>query len=99
MFHETMPPCSLILHDQSAGHDLKGHPESEQRIDQIRPFLPENHPYIPVFPASLYDILRVHQQDYLSRLQGISRNCRPGAVAFLDPDTYVTPRSWEAARG
>jgi len=99
MFHETMPPCSLVLNDRSAGHDLKGHPESEERIDQIRPFLAGNLSRIPVFPASIDDLLRVHQQEYLFRLQGISSDCRPGAVAFLDPDTYVTPRSWEAALG
>jgi acetoin utilization deacetylase AcuC-like enzyme len=99
MFHETMPPCSLVLNDRSVRHDLKGHPESEERVDQIRPSLPGNMACIPAPLASMDDLLRVHHQEYVYRLQGLSTQCRPGAVGYLDSDTYVTSGSWDAARG
>jgi acetoin utilization deacetylase AcuC-like enzyme len=99
MFHDKMPPCSLVLNDRSVHHDLKGHPESEERIDQIQPSLPARMARIPAPLASMDDLLRVHHPEYVCRLQGLSTQCRPGAVAYLDSDTYVTSGSWDAARG
>lgn len=93
-----MAHCSLILNDCSIRHDLKGHPESETRMDQIRPFLPERMARIPASPAPMEDLLRVHPQEYLSRLEDLSLRFRQGAVAYLDSDTYVTSGSFEAAR-
>ncbi|MDD1708680.1 MAG: histone deacetylase [Methanoregulaceae archaeon] len=93
-----MPPCCLILNDCSVRHDLKGHPESEIRIGSILPFLPESTTRIPAISASMEDLLKVHLQEYLSRIEDLSIRCRPLGVAYLDSDTYVTPGSWEAAR-
>ena len=94
-----MPPCSLVLNDRSVRHDLRGHPESEVRIDRIRPFLPDSMTLVPAPLASMDDLFRVHSREYVYRLQGLSTQCRPGAVAYLDSDTYVTSGSWDAARG
>jgi acetoin utilization deacetylase AcuC-like enzyme len=94
-----MPPCSLILNDRSVHHDLKGHPESEIRIHQILPFLPGSMARIPAPLASMDDLLRVHPQEYLSRLEDLCKGCRPGAAGYLDADTYVTSGSWDAACG
>lgn len=94
-----MPPCCLILNDRSVHHDVKGHPESEQRVEQIRPFLPGSMTRIPAPLASMDDLLRVHQPEYLSRLEDLCTRCRPGAAASLDSDTYVTSGSWDAACG
>jgi acetoin utilization deacetylase AcuC-like enzyme len=99
MFHEEMPPCSLILNDRSVYHDVKGHPESEIRMEQIRPFLPGSMNRIPAPLASIDDLLRVHHQEYLSRLEDLCSRCRPGTAGYLDSDTYVTSGSWDAARG
>lgn len=99
MFHYTMSPCCLILNDHSVRHDVKGHPESEQRVEQIRPFLPGSMTRIPAPLASMDDLLRVHQPEYLFRLEDLCTRCRPGAAGYLDSDTYVTSGSWDAARG
>jgi len=93
-----MPPCTLVLNDMSVDHDLKGHPEAEIRMEQIRPFLPDTIASIRAPPASMDDLLRVHQPEYLCRLEDLSGRCRPGGVAFLDSDTYVVSGSWDAAR-
>ena len=93
-----MPPCRLILNDCSVRHDLKGHPESEIRIDSILPFLPESTSRSLAIPASMEDLLKVHQQEYLSRIEDLSIRCQPRGVVYLDSDTYITPGSWEAAR-
>lgn len=94
-----MPPCCLILNDRSVRHDVRGHPESEQRVEQILPFLPGSMTRIPAPLASMDDLLRVHQPEYLSRLEDLCTRCRPGVAGYLDSDTYVTSGSWDAARG
>lgn len=94
-----MPPCTLILNERSASHDLKGHPESEVRIDQVCPYLrKQGAGTIHASEAAMEDLLRVHRPEYLARLADLSARCRPGGVAYLDSDTYVTGGSWAAAR-
>ncbi|HNB04115.1 MAG TPA: hypothetical protein PLV88_07465, partial [Methanoregulaceae archaeon] len=67
-----MSPCILVLNDQSICHDLKGHPESEQRMEQIRSILPGGRIVLPASPVSMDDLLRVHMSEYLSRLEDLS---------------------------
>lgn len=98
IFPYGMSPCILVLNDQSICHDLKGHPESEQRMEQIRSILPGGRIGLKAPPVSMDDLLRVHMSEYLSRLEDLSGRCRPGGVAFLDSDTYVVSGSWDAAR-
>lgn len=94
-----MPPCSLILNERSVAHDLTGHPESEVRIENLRPYLRERAAVtIHASEAQMEDLLRVHRPEYLARLADLSDRCRPGGVAFLDSDTYVTRGTWAAAR-
>ncbi len=93
-----MPPCTLLLNDRSVHHDLKGHPESELRMEQIRSSLQGNRRSLQASPAPMDDLLRVHMPEYLSRLEDLSGRCRPGGAAFLDSDTYVVADSWDAAR-
>ncbi len=42
--------------------------------------------------ASLNDLLEVHSREYVERIQNLSRS-----FSMIDPDTYVSPGTWEAA--
>jgi acetoin utilization deacetylase AcuC-like enzyme len=72
-----------------------GHPESPGRLTAIlrgleRSGLLARMRAVPVRPASRDELLAVHDAALLSELES------PGA-RYLDPDTYRSERSWEAA--
>ena len=88
----------LAVTDHAEGHHVPGHPERPDRVtaalagireldlgSSVRLALPA--------PAERRALRRVHSGDYLASLEVLSRS---GGGA-LDPDTYVTPSSWEAA--
>ena len=84
---------AFLAHDPGGGH-----PESRQRLEAIVTHLqrtdvwPKLHPLTP--PLATRDILQlVHPPAYLDQLE---RACRSGPTA-LDPDTIVSPGTWEAA--
>lgn len=93
-----MPPCTIIQNPLSVRHDAAGHPESEIRMEHILPALPGSLATVTAPPARMEDLLRVHQEEYLCRLKDLSAGCPPGAVWHLDPDTYLTSGTWDAAR-
>ncbi len=72
-----------------------GHPESPRRLKSIldqldASGLPARLKRIPVTPATRESLLAVHDGAYLEEL------ALPGE-RYLDPDTFVSSRSWEAA--
>jgi len=72
-----------------------GHPESSRRLSRILEYLGESGligrlTNIPVTPADRETLLAVHDAAYLDEL------ARPGE-RYLDPDTYISSRSHEAA--
>jgi acetoin utilization deacetylase AcuC-like enzyme len=72
-----------------------GHPESPRRLQRIGEHLVESGlidslERIPVRPADREALLAVHDAGYLDAL------ARPGE-RYLDGDTFVSARSWEAA--
>ncbi|MGQ9517196.1 MAG: histone deacetylase family protein [Anaerolineae bacterium] len=79
-------------------HDLPGHPENSRRLLAIRSTLEESDllpaltlvPAQPIPPELLH---RVHAPVYC---QYVERMAQRGG-GFLDADTYVTPRSYDAA--
>ena len=79
-------------------HDLRGHPENRERLRQIMEAL-EGHGVlrdmvqVPAVPVSLERLQRVHSPAYVEQVRRISE--RGGGS--LDPDTYVSRRSYEAA--
>jgi len=93
-----MPPCTIIQNPLSVRHDAAGHPESEIRMEHILPALTGSLATVTAPPARMEDLLRVHQEEYLCRLKDLSAGCPPGAVWHLDPDTYLTSGTWDAAR-
>jgi acetoin utilization deacetylase AcuC-like enzyme len=80
-------------------HNLTGHPESASRLQAIMRRLEsegmlERLVHIPARAATDEQIARVHLRSYLANLKRMAE--RGGG--YLDPDTYVVPASWEAAR-
>jgi len=79
-------------------HDLRGHPENRDRLMRIMALLEEKGviaqltPIAPT-PISMERLERVHEPGYIKWVQEVAE--RGGG--YLDPDTYVAPRSYEAA--
>jgi acetoin utilization deacetylase AcuC-like enzyme len=76
-----------------------GHPERPARAEAVRDALiaagiAKRGVHVPIRPASDEELVRVHSAKYLAELE---RNL-PGKSGWLDPDTYFSPRTWEAAR-
>jgi acetoin utilization deacetylase AcuC-like enzyme len=88
----------LAVTDHAEGHHVPGHPERPDRVAAALAGIRELdlgssvRLAVPV-PAEPRALRRVHTGDYLAGLEALSR----GGGGALDPDTYVTPSSWEAA--
>ena len=79
-------------------HDLPGHPESRARLERIMRTLAEEGllrrmTLIPPRPVDLGLLARVHVESHIAAVRQIAG--RGGG--YLDPDTYVTSASYDAA--
>jgi acetoin utilization deacetylase AcuC-like enzyme len=79
-------------------HEMGGHPEGADRLSHIMGHLEASDlwPRLGVVsprPASVDDILSVHTRPYLE----VVRAAAESGGRWLDPDTYVSPRSYEIA--
>ena len=79
-------------------HDLRGHPENRQRLRTIMRVLEERGMLerlqpIPAVPIARERLERVHDGRYVDEVRGVAQ--RGGG--HLDMDTYVSPRSYDAA--
>ncbi len=79
-------------------HRQAGHPERPGRIDAVMAGIGDlglgsDLVIVPSRPAGPGDLATVHTADHLERLR---RQSSSGGGA-LDPDTYLTPGSWDAA--
>ena len=79
-------------------HDTGYHPESGQRLEAIMAHLKETGlikqlTAIRPRPATVEELAYVHQESYISELQDVA--ARGGG--WLDPDTVMSPGSWDAA--
>ena len=80
-------------------HAPSGHPECPERLAAARDALeaagvPARADRVAVRPASDEELARVHRGGYLDDLV----RELPGQHGYLDPDTFFSPHSWEAAR-
>jgi len=80
-------------------HDLRGHPESQQRLKTILRVLDEHKMRerltpIPAMSITPERLERVHEPRYIEQVRYMAE--RGGG--HLDMDTYVHPASYEAAR-
>jgi len=92
-------PVAFIFHEDCLRHSNgPGHPERPERVAAIRDHLKrcgllDRLLELRPEPCPLDRIARVHSRDYI---ESIRRICER-APAQLDPDTAVSPGSWEAA--
>ncbi|MFB0545975.1 MAG: histone deacetylase [Anaerolineae bacterium] len=79
-------------------HNLWGHPESQERLVVTIRLLEEQGvsakmTQVPASPISLESLSMVHRSDYIETVRLVAE----GGGGHLDADTYVVPRSHEAA--
>lgn len=79
-------------------HNLPGHPENRNRLEAIMSLLEEQGVLermvkLPASPISIERLERVHRPDYIRTVKQMSES----GGGHLDLDTYVSPRSYEAA--
>jgi acetoin utilization deacetylase AcuC-like enzyme len=75
-------------------HAIRGHPEGPARLTGIPGLLDSLKPQlVDPRPVDKEFLSLVHTTGYLDRLEYISGD----APRMLDPDTYITPFSWQAA--
>jgi acetoin utilization deacetylase AcuC-like enzyme len=91
--------AAIIWDEAYAEHDTGDHPEGADRVTTMVRHLEGTDlwPRLQVFtspePATEDDILRVHTSTHL----GIVKRAARGSGSWLDPDTHVSPRSFEIA--
>ena len=79
-------------------HDTGQHPENASRLEAIMSRLEESSLkkrlyHIPPRPATVAEIALVHHADYIAYIQAVAKN----GGGWLDPDTVVSPGSYQAA--
>ncbi|MGA7949290.1 MAG: histone deacetylase family protein [Thiobacillaceae bacterium] len=93
-------PTAFITHSACAGHDLGAwHPEQPGRIAAIDQALQDDPAFSALIrveapAAEQHALERVHPADYLDTL---IKATPPAGINWLDPDTGLCPRSWDAA--
>jgi acetoin utilization deacetylase AcuC-like enzyme len=96
---------AIVHHPDCAAHDTgSDHPESARRLEAISGALRADAELQRALvsrtasPAALDDLARVHTDAYLDRLRAACDEAtQRGGLAWLDEDTPVSRRSWEAA--
>ena len=79
-------------------HDLPSHPENARRLKRIlsvlesAEMLPRLIPLEPR-PVTIEELQRVHTPAHIERVQRVAQS----GGGYLDPDTYTSPRSFDAA--
>jgi acetoin utilization deacetylase AcuC-like enzyme len=79
-------------------HDLRGHPENQQRLKTILRVLDDHGmrqrlKHIPAVPITQERLERCHTPRYIEQVQRVAQ----GGGGHLDMDTYVRPASYDAA--
>lgn len=90
-------PTLALARVSSLAHSHEGHPESPGRFSLLDAVLIDAPSgtirEMETMPAARDSVARVHPRAYLDALQAA---CQRGP-GYLDPDTYVTPGSYDAA--
>lgn len=85
----------VITGEIFARHDLPRHPENQRRLVEAISGVPRGSRWLPPVRASLEEVARIHSPVYLGRIRDLCAGTL--TVSFLDPDTYLTPASFEVA--
>src|SRR5688572_13821957 len=99
-----MPFTAYTTHHDYARHTLPGHPEHAGRIERIWRVLEGSGIFadlisVDPIPATVEQLARVHDQRYVAHVERAAQLADESAekIVLLDPDTYVTPVSYEVA--
>ena len=84
--------ASVIYGDVFTRHDMEAHPESGSRLLGALAGVPDTVRWHAPVRATERDLERVHRPQYIRWVQEIARG-----TCFLDPNTYVTCHSFDAA--
>jgi len=95
LVNPEMRRCSVIIDPACAGHDSPDHPEGHARLLTALSGVPSEISPIISEPASLEEVHRVHAPHYTEHLR--QRCAETVFLNHLDGDTYITPRSFDAA--
>jgi Deacetylases, including yeast histone deacetylase and acetoin utilization protein len=90
-------PCTVVTGDVFSGHDDPGHPESQARLDAALTGVPAGTDCIAPVRAAPGDLALVHTERHIETLRQLCRALPPGRALYLDPDTYITAGSFDAA--
>lgn len=90
-----MTRCRAIFDPIFAEHDYPPHPENTTRLAEVSSWIPESVSRLDFRPAPIRDLERVHDPSYLAWLGQVC--AATGTVSWLDPDTYITRGSYDAA--
>ncbi len=79
-------------------HDLPGHPENRARLEHTVATLADQGllgrmQHVPALPVDAALLHRIHDRDYVERVRQVSAR----GAGYLDVDTYVVGRSYDAA--
>lgn len=90
---------AYCYHPLEQEHTLQGHPENRERLRGTMDLLRQQGllarmALVEATPVSMERLQRVHSPSYVEAVQCMAE--RGGG--YLDPDTYVASRSYEAAR-
>jgi acetoin utilization deacetylase AcuC-like enzyme len=100
------PTTALVLHADCGRHDTGwGHPEHQGRLPAILQALYQDTPTLldrvlqhEATPASIAQLRRVHTDAHIARVRDAGEVAqRTGRAVYLDPETIVSPASWDAA--
>ncbi len=93
-------PLGYVLDDIFVQHRApSGHPERPERVVAVREALAkagiaQRGTHVPIRAATDDELARVHVASYLDDLAKVV----PGHEGWLDPDTFYSPGTWDAAR-
>ena len=90
--------AAVIWHEDYALHDTGGHPEGPDRVDAIVAHLKGTDLWsrlveVKPAPATEDDVLLVHTRTHVNMVKRAAQ----GRGQWLDPDTFVSPRSYDVA--
>ncbi|MBC8449651.1 MAG: histone deacetylase [Chloroflexi bacterium] len=89
---------AYCYHPLEQEHTLYGHPENRERLRGTMDLLEQQGllarmALVEATPVSMERLQRVHSPPYVEAVQRMAE----GGGGHLDPDTYVAPRSYDAA--
>ncbi len=86
--------CRAISGSVFFEHDLESHDESGARLRDAIKGVPKDIPVIAPIAATVDDLLRVHSPEHIRMIQEL---CNHGGQHFIDPNTFITSRSFDVA--